>query len=55
MGRPVRGGGGRCTYYIVSVGRDVPLKGVRFSESVWDGGILHCTNSGKGLKYTCLE
>ena len=37
------------------MGRDVPPKGVQFSESVWDGGIFHCTNSGKGLKYTCLE
>ena len=48
------GGGGGCTYFV-SVGRDVPPKGARFSESVWDGGIFHCTNSGKGLKYTCLE
>ena len=37
------------------VGRDVQSKGVQFSESVWDRGIFHCTNSGKGLKYTYLE
>ena len=44
------GGGGGCY-----VGRDVPPKGVQFSESFLDGSILHCTNSGKGLKYTGLE
>ena len=43
-----------CTYYA-SVGRDLPPKEVQFSEPVWDGSIFHCTNSGKGLKYTCLE
>ena len=30
-------------------------KGVLFSESVWDGSIFHCTKSGEGLKYACLE
>ena len=43
------GVGGGVTYYI-SVGRDVPPKGIQFSESVWDGGIYHCTKSGKSLK-----
>ena len=28
---------------------------IQFSVSVWDGGIFHCTNSGKRLKCTCLE
>ena len=27
----------------------------QFLESVLDGGKFHCTNSGKGLKYSCLE
>ena len=35
-----RGGGG-ATYYV-SVGRDVPPKGVQFPESAWDRGIFHC-------------
>ena len=39
----VRGGGQDENTYFVSVGRDVPPKGVQFSESVWDGGIFHCT------------
>ena len=26
-----------------------------FSESVRVEGIFYCTNSGKGLKYICLE
>ena len=39
--------------YSVSVGRDVPPKGVQFSKS--DGGIFYYANSGKGPKYTCLE
>ena len=49
------GGTGERETYCVNVGRDVPPKGVHFSESVWDGGIFHCTNSGKGFKYTCSE
>ena len=55
---PSVGGGVTC---YVSEGRDVPPKGANFSESVWNGGILHCTNSEKGFKYTwkgvpaCLE
>ena len=40
------GGGGA---FYVSVGRDVPPKGARFSGSIRHGGIFHCTNSGKGL------
>ena len=36
--------------YHVSVGRDVPPKGVQFSKSFWNGGIFHCTNSGKGAE-----
>ena len=39
------GGGGRHLLY----------KGIQFSQSVCDRAIFHCTNSGKGLKYTCLE
>ena len=39
---------GENTYYV-SVGRDLPPKGVQ------DGGIFHCTNSEKGLKFTCLK
>ena len=50
-----RGGGGGGGNHYVSVGRDVPLKGVQFSESVWDRRIFHNTDSGKRLKYTCLE
>ena len=46
------GGGGT---YFVSVDKGVPPKGIQFSETVWDGSIFHCANSGKGLKYTCLE
>ena len=41
-----------CTDYV-SVSWDVPSEGVQFSKSVSDGGIFHCTNSEKGLKYTC--
>ena len=41
--------------YCLSVGRDVPPKGVQLSESVWDGGIFYYANSGKGPKYICLE
>ena len=37
------GGNSQC-----NCGRDVPPKGNQFSEFVWDGGIFHCTNSGKG-------
>ena len=37
------------------MGRNVPPKGVQFSESVWDGGVFHYTNSVKRLKYTGLE
>ena len=44
----------RGTHYISMV-RDVPTKGVLFSESVWNGGVFHCKKSGKGFKYTCLE
>ena len=51
---PGAGEGGGGTYYV-RVARDVPPKGVQFSESVWDGGIFYCPNSGKGLKYTCLK
>ena len=46
--------GGLGTHYV-SVGRDVPPKGVQLSETVSEGGIFHCTNSGNGLKYTYLE
>ena len=28
-------------------------KGVQFSA--WDGGIFHCTNSGRGSNFTCLK
>ena len=34
-----RGGGGVGTHYV-SVGRDVPSKGVHLSETVSDGGII---------------
>ena len=37
-----------------SLGRTCHQKRLRF-QSVWDGGIFHCTNSGKKLKHTCLE
>ena len=49
-----RGEGGVSSYFV-SVSRDVPPKGIQLSESVWDGGIFHCTNTWKGLEYTCLE
>ena len=42
-------------HLLCKCGIDVPLKEVQFSEFVRDGGIFHCTNSGKRLKYTCLE
>ena len=50
IGVCVRGG----TYYI-SVGREVPLKGIQFFRVCLGRGVFHCKNSGKGLKYTCLE
>ena len=41
-------------YYALSRSRGgVGL--IQFPVSVWDGGIFHCTNSWKRLKYTCLE
>ena len=48
---PSVGGGVSC---YVSEGRDVPPKGPIFQSLSGTGGILHCTNSEKGLKYTCL-
>ena len=42
-------------HHYISMGRDVPTKGVLFSESVWNGDVLHCKKPGKGFKYTCLE
>ena len=34
----VEGGG---THYL-SMGRDVPTKGLLFSKSVWNGDVFHC-------------
>ena len=46
---------GGCTHYI-SEGRDVPAKGVLFSESVWNRGIMfHHLISVKGFQNSCLE
>ena len=46
-GKGIGGGGGG--HYYLNVGKDVPPKGVQFSESAWDGGI-HVFHglSGKG-------
>ena len=39
--------------------RHDPVQGgegvIQFLVYVWDGGIFHCTNSGKRLKYTCWK
>ena len=43
-------GGGVGAHYI-SMGRDVPTKGIL----VWDGGVFHCKKCGKRYKYTCPE
>ena len=42
--------------YYVGVGRDAcHQKGSDFHSMSSMGYIFHCTNSGKGFKYTCLE
>ena len=46
-----RGGG----HLQCKCGRNVPLKGNQFSEFVWDGGIFHRTNSGKGSNISVLK
>ena len=49
------GEGGSWGTYHVRVGRGVLPKVAKISQSVQDGVIFHCANSGKGPKYTCLE